>query len=74
MKSHDDKAIGQDRQVYFKDTGWVKAKVASIDALAGNAAIEGPAILESGFTSIVIDPGATVARDASGTLVIDIGG
>ncbi|MFZ5674774.1 MAG: hydantoinase/oxoprolinase family protein [Pseudomonadota bacterium] len=74
MKSHDDKAIGQDRQVYFKETGWVKAKVASIDALDGDAAIAGPAILESGFTSIVIDPGATVARDGSGTLVIDIGG
>lgn len=73
MKSHDDKAIGQDRQVYFKDTGWVRAKVASIDALAGDAVIEGPAILESGFTSIVIDPGARVTRDQSGTLVIDIG-
>ncbi|QIG52432.1 hydantoinase/oxoprolinase family protein [Nordella sp. HKS 07] len=73
MRHQQDGAIGQDRQVYFKDSGWVKAKVASIDALAGDAVVEGPAILESGFTSIVIDPGARVARDRSGTLVIDIG-
>lgn len=72
MRHQQDGAIGQDRQVYFKDTGWVKAKVASIDALAGDTVIEGPAILESGFTSIVIDPGATVVCDPSGTLVIDI--
>jgi len=73
MRHQQGGAIGQDRQVYFKDSGWVKAKVASIDALAGDAVVEGPAILESGFTSIVIDPGARVARDRSGTLVIDIG-
>lgn len=72
MRGETDSAVGQDRQVYFKDTGWVRAKVASIDALEGDAVVEGPAILESGFTSIVIDPGAKVGRDASGTLVIDI--
>ena len=74
MRSQDDAAIGRDRQVYFKDRGWVKTKVASIAALTGDALISGPAILESGFTSIVIDPGATVRHDASGTLVIEVAG
>ncbi len=72
MRAEADSAVGQDRQVYFKDTGWVRAKVASIDALEGETVVAGPAILESGFTSIVIDPGAKVRRDAAGTLVIDI--
>lgn len=69
MRSHNDAAIGKGRRVYFKDHGWMNATVAG---LASDATISGPAILESGFTSIVIDPGAKVRRDPSGTLVIEI--
>jgi N-methylhydantoinase A len=42
------------------------------EAMPADAAIAGPAIVESSFTSIVIDPGATAVRDGLGTLVIDV--
>ena len=43
------------------------------EAIPVGAEIAGPAIVESSFTSIVIDPGASARRDALGTLVIDVG-
>ena len=60
------------RRVHFIGTGWHEADVWRFEALATGARIAGPAIVESDFTSIVIDPGATAMRDAAGTLVIDI--
>jgi len=72
MRSHNDAAIGKGRRIYFKDHGWVNATVANLEGLASDATISGPAVLESGFTSIVIDPGAKVRHDPSGTLVIEI--
>jgi len=35
--------------------------------------VSGPAIIESPFTTVVIDPGATAERRASGSLSIDPG-
>jgi N-methylhydantoinase A len=64
--------VGAARQTYFKGSGWVETQIVSLDELDGNTTIVGPAILESGFTSIVVDPGARVTRDAMGTLVIEI--
>jgi hypothetical protein len=34
--------------------------------------VKGPAIVESGFTSVVIDPGSFARKDPSGCLVIDV--
>ena len=42
------------------------------EMIPADATIVGPAIVESRFTSIVIDPGATAVRDDLGTLVIDV--
>jgi N-methylhydantoinase A len=42
------------------------------ESLPAGRRIVGPAIVESSFTSIVIDPGATAVRDALGTLVIEV--
>jgi len=42
------------------------------EAIPADVAITGPAIVESSFTSIVIDPGATAVRDGLGTLIIDV--
>jgi len=50
-----------------------KVDVWRFEAIAEGTTIVGPAIVESSFTSIVIDPGATATRDALGTLVIDVG-
>src|SRR5207253_2167510 len=49
-----------------------EVEVYRFEAIPSDARIAGPAIVESSFTSIVIDPGATATRDAQGTLVIDV--
>jgi N-methylhydantoinase A len=43
-----------------------------LEAVPVGASLSGPAIVESDFTSIVIEPGATARRDISGNLVIEI--
>ena len=58
------------RQVYFADAGWVEAVVRRFEAVEGELA--GPAIVESSFTTVVIDPGAIVRRTASGSLAIRV--
>ena len=60
-----------DRRAYFARTGWTNAKVRGFETLPEGVAVEGPAIIESSFTSIVIDPAAKARRDGRGTLVIE---
>jgi N-methylhydantoinase A len=48
----------------------VKARVESFETMKRNVSLRGPAIIESPFTTVVIDPGAKVVRKKSGTLVI----
>lgn len=59
------------RRVRFTGTDWLEVDVWRFEALPAGTRIIGPAIVESDFTSIVIDPGANALRDASGTLIID---
>jgi N-methylhydantoinase A len=58
------------RKTYFSDTGMVKTRVEIFEGLKPNMLIEGPAIIESPFTTVVIDPGARAVRKRSGSLVI----
>ena len=51
----------------------IMVDVFRFEAIPEGVTIAGPAIVESSFTSIVIDPGASARRDALGTLVIDVG-
>jgi N-methylhydantoinase A len=60
------------RRVYFAATGWVEAKVHRFETLAESEAVTGPAIVESSFTSVVVEPGAHARRDAGGTLIIAV--
>jgi N-methylhydantoinase A len=48
-------------------------EVYRFEAIPKGIEIVGPAIVESIFTSIVLDPGAVARRDDLGTLVIDVG-
>jgi N-methylhydantoinase A len=60
------------RPVRFSRAGWTDTRV--LDAAAvGAAAVAGPAILESDDSTVVIPPGATVARDSAGHLVATLG-
>ena len=58
------------RKAYFAETGLVEARIALFDTLHPDRPLRGPAIIESPFTTVVIDPGARVVRKRSGTLVI----
>ncbi|MEP2925046.1 MAG: hydantoinase/oxoprolinase family protein [Bauldia litoralis] len=60
------------RPVYFAGTGWTDAVVHRFEALTEADTVTGPAIVESDFTSVVIDPDISARRDAMGTLVVDL--
>lgn len=61
------------RRAYFGPTGWSDVAVYRFETLKTGDEVAGPAIVESAFTTIVIDPGATGVRRASGSLSIDVG-
>jgi N-methylhydantoinase A len=58
------------RRAYFPGPGPVAAAVLSFAELEPGRVVAGPAIVESPLTTVVIDPGATVERTASGSLAI----
>lgn len=61
------------RRAYFGAAGWSDVDVYRFEALDTGERVAGPAIVESAFTTIVIDPGATAVRRASGSLSIEVG-
>ena len=64
------RSIDSRRPAYFPGHGWADAVVRSFDSLSDTEALEGPAIIESPFTTVVVDPGAQVKRMPSGSLAI----
>lgn len=58
------------RSVYFSGIGAVNAAILRLEAMAPGAQFAGPAIVESSFTTIVLNPGASAERTASGSLAI----
>lgn len=66
----DDAAELPTREVHFAEHGKVETKVIRLETMPIDAVVEGPAIVESSFTTIVIDPGASGTRTSSGTLSI----
>ena len=61
------------RRAYFGTTGWLDVDIRRFEALKTGEEVAGPAIVESAFTSVVIDPGAIGVRRASGSLSIEVG-
>ena len=60
------------RDVYFPDVGSREAIVQPWGTLESGVKLQGPAIVESGFTTVVIDPGAVAQRSVQGDLSISI--
>lgn len=56
------------RKIYFAATGWVDAPVARFEAMRPDEPVAGPAIIESSFTTVVVDPDTTAVRTAGGGL------
>jgi N-methylhydantoinase A len=60
------------RRVHFVLDGWKYAEVFRLESIPPGISIAGPALVESDFTSIVIDPGAVAERDQLGNLIIKV--
>jgi N-methylhydantoinase A len=59
------------RPAFFATGGWTETTIHHLDALVVDEVHAGPAIVESDFTSVVVDPGASFRRAASGSLIIN---
>ena len=53
------------RPIYFSETGWRDVEVHRFEAMEAETSVAGPAIIESSFTTVVVDP-STVARRTPG--------
>ena len=62
------------RRAFFPNSGWVDVPVLTFSEIEPDVRIEGPAIVESPFTSIVINADGTFSRSKSGNLVVVPGG
>lgn len=61
------------RRAYFAGHGYVEAQVHRFEALEVGKLLAGPALIESSFTTVVLNPGANARRCASGSLAIRAG-
>ena len=59
------------RSIFFEDGGALDARIYHVEDLEANGAVPGPAIIESPFTTVIINPGAAARRRPSGVLLID---
>lgn len=58
------------RNAYFRDHGLVETPIVSMESLEQGVVASGPAIVETPFTTIVIDPRASYWLEESGSLLI----
>jgi N-methylhydantoinase A len=65
-----DAHVSGSRTAYFAGLGALETKVELFEAMDRGVAVEGPAVIESAFTTVVVDAGASAVRTEGGTLVI----
>ncbi|QFQ89102.1 hydantoinase/oxoprolinase family protein [Paracoccus kondratievae] len=58
------------REIYFHGYGRLQTPVLRLEAIAPGRPGQGPAIIESAFTTIVVDPDARFHRSGTGSIVI----
>lgn len=58
------------RDAYFPGHGRVQARVCALHEMEVDQPVSGPAIVESPFSTVVVDPGSAAQRRASGSLLI----
>ncbi|TCN22827.1 hydantoinase/oxoprolinase family protein [Sinorhizobium americanum] len=56
------------RPVYFSETGWIDVPVHRFEAMKPGEPAAGPSIVESSFTTVVVDPSTIAERTAGGGL------
>ena len=63
-------AVPRTRSVFFRDKAFVEVAVKQIDDLPDDVVFAGPAIVESSYTSVVINSGAEAVRRPGGYLLV----
>ncbi len=58
------------RQAYFDDAGYVDTYIYRFDSLLPGKSVQGPAIIESPFTTVVIPPDGQAVRTEAGSLLL----
>jgi N-methylhydantoinase A len=58
------------RPAYFAQVGKVETPIVQFGLMQSNRPLDGPAIVESPFTTVVIEPNSRVVRTESGSLLI----
>jgi N-methylhydantoinase A len=66
-------AVGGTRRVFFAGAGELEATVHDFERMAVGETVEGPAIVESPVTTVVLEPGSRAGVTADGSLAIDPG-
>jgi N-methylhydantoinase A len=69
--SESGKGLAGRRDVYFSGHGALSAEVHALHSMPIGISVQGPAIIESPFTTVVVEPGAAAERRPSGSLVIN---
>ena len=59
------------RPVYFAGAGWIETPILRWDAIPADMNFDGPALIESPFTTVVVDPPARFRRSVAGALLIE---
>lgn len=59
------------RPAYFTDLGWIDTPVRRLESIAPAEMMAGPALIESSFTTVVVDPHARYRRSQNGSLLIE---
>ncbi len=67
-----ERKIDLSRKIYAKEIGWIEVPVRRTDEMRPDEPLVGPALVESPFTTVVIDAGATVTRTVAGGLIVQL--
>ncbi|MET1049964.1 MAG: hydantoinase/oxoprolinase family protein, partial [Acidimicrobiales bacterium] len=62
-----------ERDTYADEVGMVPTAVLALGALSDGEVVEGPVIVESVFTTVVLPKGSAAHRADSGSLVVEVG-
>jgi N-methylhydantoinase A len=66
--------LAKRRRAWFAGSGWLDVPIHFAGSLTPDVATRGPAIVESSFTTVVVDPGALASRTAGGGLLVRFAG
>jgi N-methylhydantoinase A len=67
-----DKVLDASRPVYLGASGWQETPVHGFEQVPATMSLAGPAIVESSFTTVLVEPGTRFRRDPAGSLVVTL--